>query len=213
MSMKRRQLLFAMAAAGLATAPSRNALADDVDTALKQITKARASIRTLQASFKQKRVIGLLATAVQSSGKLTLVRPDRLRWELHPPDAVTYWIGPTGLAMRNSEGVTKIGAGAAGRFAVVLNDLLIMLGGDMSKLRSRYSLTVSRDKGRTVLSATPTNKAVKKHIAQLRLIAHKQLWSVERVEIHERSGDKSLIDFAPFVRDKAVPAAHMKPPR
>ncbi len=212
MTMKRRQLLLAAAAAGLVAVQSRHAAADDVDEALKKITKARGSIKTLQATFEQKRVIGLLATAVQSTGKLTLVRPDRLRWELNPPDAVTYWIGPTGLAMRNSEGVTKIGAGAAGRFAVVLSDLLIMLGGDMSKLRSRYSLTVSRDQGRMVLSATPTNKVVKKHIAKLRLVARKQLWSVERVEIHERNGDKSLIDFAPFVRNKKIAAAYMQPP-
>ena len=61
------------------------ACASDVDEAARaSITKARATIKTLQAPFKQTRVIGLLASEVKSKGKLTLVRPDRLRWDLVP---------------------------------------------------------------------------------------------------------------------------------
>ncbi len=77
---------------------SRAARADEVDAVLAEIGKARAGIQTLVAPFTQERTIGLLATAVKSEGEMTMVRPDRLRWELKPPDAITYWIGPEGLA-------------------------------------------------------------------------------------------------------------------
>jgi outer membrane lipoprotein-sorting protein len=183
-----------------------------VDEALDRVTKARASIKTLQAPFKQTRTIGLMATEVVSKGKLSLVRPDRLRWELSPPDAVTYWIGPEGLAMANEDGVTKIGKAGAGRFGAVLGDLLVMLGGDMRKLKKRYDLEVKEDKG-FILIAKPKAKDVKKHISELRLEAGSELWIVKRVEIHEKNGDKSIIDFGKFARDKTIPPEYMKPPK
>lgn len=212
MSTRRRQLLI-VAGATLATAwlaPSE--ARGDVSGALARIAKARADIRTLRASFEQTRIIGLLASEVKSTGKLTLVRPDRLRWDLSPPDEVTYWIGPEGLAMANSDGVTKVGKAAAGRFAAVLADLMVMLGGDMKSLEKRYRLEASEEDGKLVLTATPTAKDVKKHVAKLRLRAAEKLWQVRRIEIHEKNGDQSLIDFRAFVKNEPVEPRMMKPP-
>jgi outer membrane lipoprotein-sorting protein len=67
---------------------ARRAEADEVGDALAEITRARASVKTLVAPFTQERSIGLLATAVKSDGEMTLVLPDRLRWELKPPGVI-----------------------------------------------------------------------------------------------------------------------------
>src|ERR1019366_4619367 len=79
-----------------------------------------------------------------SVGSLTLVRPDRLRWELAPPDAVTFWIGPEGLAYRSPHGQGSMPASSA-RIAASLQDLHALLGGDLSRLAERWSLAVLRD--------------------------------------------------------------------
>lgn len=213
MSIDRRHFLCGLAGLGATSLLSMPATADSVDDALAKVFAARKNIKTLQADFVQTRVIGLLASEVKSKGRLTLVSPNRLRWDLKPPDAVTYWIGPEGLAMANEDGVTKVGKAAAGRFASVLGDLLVMLGGDMRKLRNRYQLSVSEEEGRFVLEAKPTQKDVKKHVAKLQLEAGKKLWQVTRIEIHEKSGDKSLIEFGPFSRDKPVKPSFIKPPK
>jgi outer membrane lipoprotein-sorting protein len=213
MTIDRRHLLLSLAAASAAVLVGPAALADQVDEALKRVLAARRPIKTMQASFKQKRVIGLLATAVESKGRLTIVRPDRLRWDLLPPDGVTYWIGPEGLAMANKDGVAKIGKSAAGRFATVLSDLLVMLGGDMAKLRKRYELTIQEPDGRLVLTAKPKSKKIAKHIAKLVMETDKQLWQVKRVEIFEKNGDQSIIDFGKVDRNKPVKPSFMKPPQ
>ncbi len=208
--MDRRYFLQLSVAAACATL-SPVALADEVSEALKRITKARASIKTLQGTFKQKRIIGLLATAVDSKGVLTMVSPDRLRWELKPPDSVTYFVSPKGLAIATSDGVTKVGKAADGRFASVLADLMIMLGGDLSKLRSRYHLTVAKKGKNLVLKAKPKRKDVAKHVALLTMEAGPELWQIQRVEIEERNGDRSIIRFDRFKRNKPVKASYMKP--
>ncbi|HVY44826.1 MAG TPA: outer membrane lipoprotein carrier protein LolA, partial [Minicystis sp.] len=137
---RRRFLGIAIAAA--AVGGPRDAHADATDEVFADIAKARASLKTLVASFVQERTIGLLATAVKSDGEMTLVRPDRLRWELKPPDAVTYWIGPEGFAYATPSGGASVGRQAAGRFAPVLGDMLVLLGGDLEKLRARYDISV-----------------------------------------------------------------------
>lgn len=213
MTLHRRHLLLSFAAASTTLLLGSGAAADQVDDALKRVLAARRPIKTMQASFTQKRLIGLLAAAVESKGRLTIVRPDRLRWELHPPDAVTYWIGPEGLAMANQDGVAKIGKSAAGRFAMVLSDLLVMLGGDMVKLRKRYDLAVEETDGRLVLTAKPKSKKVAKHIAKLRMETGKKLWQIKRVEISEKNGDQSIIDFGTVQKDVPIKPAYMKPPK
>src|SRR5688500_17131498 len=92
-------LAAAAAATGLAPFP-RVAVARAEGFSPALITKAREGLKTVTARFAQTRTVGLLAADVNSKGAMTIVRPDRLRWDLEPPDAVTYWIGPEGIAYR-----------------------------------------------------------------------------------------------------------------
>jgi outer membrane lipoprotein-sorting protein len=207
----RRDLLVATGAAACLGLLASESAADEVDAVLAEISKSRATLKTLQASFKQQRVIGLLAAAVESKGRLLLVRPDRLRWELFPPDAVCYWIGPDGLAMRTGEGVARMGRAAAGRFGAVLGDLMTMLGGDVTKLRQRYALGVERTAEGLRLTARPTQAEVKKHVARLAMRTGKALWKVEQVQILETNGDQSVIDFSAVERDKPIDPTLLKP--
>jgi outer membrane lipoprotein-sorting protein len=211
--MDRRQFLVSVAAAGSAFIAGAPAQADEVSSALAEITKARSSVKTLVGGFTQERVIGLLATAVKSEGEMTLVLPDKLRWELKPPDAITYWITPEGFAFATPSGGGGVGKGAAGRFGAVLSDLLILLGGDLERLRGRYELSIPSRKDGLVLLATPKAEDVKKHVRSLEMTAGPELWSVKRVVIEEKNGDRSVIAFGKIERDVKIDPARMKPPK
>jgi outer membrane lipoprotein-sorting protein len=211
--MRRRHALATLAATGAWAALPRAAGADEVSDALDAITRARAGLKTLVAPFEQERTIGLLATAVKSEGEMTLVRPDRLRWELKPPDAIVYWIGPEGLAYATPGGGGSVGKGAAGRFASVLSDLMTLLGGDLSKLRARYDFSVPSKGDGLVLVLRPTAEEVKKSVKSLTLSIAADLWTVKRVEIEEVGGDRSVITFGKAQRDVKVDPAKMVPPK
>lgn len=214
--MDRRRFLMGMAAASGAAAVGAvgaPAFADEVSSALAEITKARASVKTLVGTFSQERVIGLLATAVKSDGEMSLVLPDRLRWELKPPDAITYFITPEGFAFATPSGGGGVGKGAAGRFGAVLSDLLILLGGDLEKLRGRYDLSIPSRKDGIEILAIPKAEDVKKHVKSLQMSAGPELWSVRRIVIEEKSGDRSVIAFGKVERDVKVDPAKMRPPK
>jgi len=213
MNLSRRTVLVSLCAAGLALSAAGGARADATSDALADITKARAGLKTMVAPFTQERTIGLLATAVKSEGELTLVRPDRLRWELKPPDAITYWVTPDGLSFSTPGGGASMGKGAAGKFGAVLNDLMTFLGGDLEKLRARYDITVPSREGGIVLRAVPKADDVKKHVKALTLSIGPDFWSVRSLVIEENTGDKSVITFGKVSRDVQVDPAKMTPPR
>jgi outer membrane lipoprotein-sorting protein len=213
MQMRRRGFVSLLSTLGGAVALGRAARADEVSDTLAEITRVRAGVQTLAGAFTQERTIGLLASIVKSEGEMTLVRPDRLRWELRPPDAITYWIGPEGLAYATPNGGGSVGKSAAGRFGAVLGDLMTLLGGDLVTLRARYDLSVQRVDGGLVLGARPTADDVKKHVKSLSLRLPPNLWGVSQIEIEESGGDRSVITFPQMQRDVKVDAARMAPPR
>ncbi len=209
----RRHFLGSLAATALATSLGREARADAVSDALADITRARAGLKTLVAPFTQERTIGLLATAVKSEGELSLVRPDRLRWELKPPDAITYWVTPEGLSFSTASGGASVGKAAAGKFGAVLGDLQVFLGGDLEKLRARYDLSVPSRTDGVTLVARPRAEDVKKHVKALTLVIGPDNWSPRSVTIEENGGDKSVITFGKALRDVKVDPARMAPPK
>lgn len=219
MRLSRRSWMQAAAAAavhgahGLATGSSQASEASDTDDALRAIATARADVRTLTARFSQRRAIGLLAAEVKSEGRLWLVRPDKLRWELAAPDAVTYWIGPFGLAVRSADGVTKVGKAAAGRFGAVLDDLLVMLGGDLRTLAKRYAIEHRLEGSARVLAFSPTDAELKKRLTRLVLRASAdEPWRVTSIELFEPNGDKSDIAFTHAAKNEPIDPSVMKPP-
>jgi outer membrane lipoprotein-sorting protein len=210
---RRTFVVGALTVAAWTWAHPRLAVADaSVADVLDRVTKARASLKTLVAPFTQTRTVGLLATAVTSKGELTLVTPDRLRWELFPPDAATYWITPEGLTVSTGKGSQKAGKGVAGRFGAVLGDLMILIGGDLSKLGARYEFTVPSQKDGVTLIAVPKTDELRKLVQRLELSAGPELWDVRRIVLEEANGDRSVIDFHEPKRNIAVDPKKMQPP-
>jgi hypothetical protein len=211
--LSRREAL--LVAAG-AWAWARGARADDcsperLDQALRDIAKARAQITSLTGPFTQERTIGLLAAKVKSTGTLTLVRPDRLRWELAPPDEATYWVVPEGLAYKSKAGQGRV-EGAGDKIGAALDDLRVLLGGDLVKLKARYDLrgTCNGDEP-IVFEAVPKAGQVAT-ARKLQFSLAPDLVSPKSVVIVEGPRDKTEIAFGAMQKNLTIEPAKMRPP-
>jgi hypothetical protein len=213
--LSRRSLLGASA---LLLATRAEAFDGPVADLLARVAKARAPVRTLKGPFTQTRTIGLLSTDVRSVGSLTLVRPDRLRWRLEPPDDITFWVGPEGLAYRSAHGQGRLPATSA-RMAGALEDLHELLGGDLSGLTHRWSLTVLRDDATGAeIEALPratdasSSGGVAAVARQLRLALGPDLVRPTRVLLVEGEHDRTVIDFGDLSVNAPVDDSSMRPP-
>jgi outer membrane lipoprotein-sorting protein len=201
-----RRVFLGAALAGTASVlASRRASASPLDDALADIAKARSKLTTLQGPFTQERSIALLASKVKSTGKMWMVRPDRLRWELEPPDAAVYWVLPDALAYQTKAGKGRISKGAQGPLGGVLGDLLILLGGDLKKLEGRYDLAlIKRDATGIVVHATPKDAALKKTTKRVELSLGADPAELSKVVLIEAGDDKSEITFGALVKNAPV---------
>lgn len=190
---------------GASVIVASRASAAPLDDALVDIAKARSKLTTLQGPFTQERTIALLASKVKSTGKLWMVRPDRLRWELDAPDAATYWVLPDGLAYKTKSGKGKVAKGAQGPLGGVLGDLLILLGGDLAELKGRYDLTLAkRDAKSLVIHAIPKDKAIAKSTKRIELSLGSDPAVLEKVVLVEAGEDRSEISFGTLTRNAPV---------
>ncbi|WP_394823434.1 outer membrane lipoprotein carrier protein LolA [Pendulispora albinea] len=209
------------ASAGIVSLATREALAaDDVDLALAEVARARASLKTLTGPFTQERTIGLMATKIRSTGTLTLVRPERLRWELAAPDSVVYWVGPEGVAYQSAHGRGRMPV-TQGKLAIALEDIRTLLGGDLARLKDRYDLrVVSRTDEGISFEATPrATPATPATAAPAAAKLDKILFSLDRDRVRptratlvEGPRDRTEIVFGALERDAVVDPARVRAP-
>jgi len=185
------------------------ALAEPIDDRLKAVSDARAKIKTLSGPFTQERTIALLSTKISSKGTLALVRPDRLLWELDAPDSVSYWVGPEGLAYKGKQGQGRLTAST--KVAPALDDLRVLLAGDLEKLRERYDLKEIQASGKGfALEATPKNKDAR--FQKLTLELGEDLARPKKVTLMEGARDRTEIVFGDLAIDAAIDPARVRPP-
>ena len=200
----RRALLFVPPALLL----TRAAHADDLDALLADIAKARKNLKSMKATFTQERKLTLLATSVKSTGNLSYLAPDRLRWELDAPDNVIYWIGPEGLSYRTkSSSATAAPKGAA--IANALADVRALLTGDLSQLKDRYVLAGTRRAEEAEI--TGTAKDPKASVKSFVLVLGKDLSAPVRARLVEGKSDAIDITFANAQLNVPVDPVTMKP--
>lgn len=208
MTLSRRTLL--AAAASLLTA--RVGRADGaVDELFVRIARARAPLRTLQGPFTQTRTIALFATDVRSHGTLRLARPDRMRWELAPPDDVTFWVGPEGLAYRSAHGHGRLPAATA-RVGDALDDLRTLLGGDLALLARRWSLRVLRDDAGGAQIEATARTAGALGVQSMTFELGPDLVRPRRATLVGGTKDRTVVDFGELVVDSPIDESTMRPP-
>lgn len=187
-------------------------LASAEDDWLARIGAARASLRTMQAQFEQERTLGLLATKIVSKGELAVVRPDRLRWDILPPDAVTYWVGPAGLAYASPRSQGARDTGSAGPIGSVLQDLLTAIGGNLARLAPRYSIeTTAAAEGAVRVSIRPREEAVARVMRALSLVLDRDLVSPKEMTLEESGDDRILVRFRAVRINQPIDPARMTP--
>lgn len=201
---------FVLGAAAAIVAGPRLALAD-TDDVLREIAAARDKVKTLVAKLVQERTLSLLQSKVTSKGELTLVRPDKLRWDLEPPDAATYWVTPSGIAYKTPNGKGKVSKDEAGAFGAILGDLLVMLGGDLLSLKDRWKVSARKDDGGATLELSPKDERVQKLVTKITVKLRSNLVSPRSFVMDEAGDDRTVVTFEPAELDVKVPPEKMKP--
>lgn len=189
--------------------PGRHKLeGSKLDEALADVARARKDVRTLRASFTQDRKIALLSTSVTSRGSLVFAAPDRLRWDLAPPDDIVYFVGPDGLSYKTKSSSATAPANSA-KVAAALSDLRALLAGDIAALRTRYTLAASRSASDLEITGVAKDKAAS--VKGFTLVLDGGLVRPVRARLLEGKSDSIDLAFSNVVVNEPVDPALLRP--
>ena len=212
--MVRRRLavaLVALAAAPLAAQdPDIEALrgSEKLAAVLKRVSSSQAEIRTLQASFEQRRVSRLLQEPSVSQGRLYVRVPDQVRWEYLSPRPMTVLLAG-GYATTYRPDDRRAERIAIGRMQRRVFHYMSVTE-PLDELRDHFSFTF-RDpvgtKGNYQLFLKPTGPLVARRISELTIEIDRREYLPVSFSYTEPDGDSTAYTFRDVVRNGEIAEA------
>ncbi len=170
---------------------------------LSEIQAASEKVLSFSSEFVQERRLALFTEPVIFHGSLTVVRPDRLRWEFTAPlPSVLIFRGEQGIRCNDKAPPTHFDLGTDPIMRAVAEQLWLWLGGDYSRLNALYLMEKS---GPSALRITPKNQAMLDYISSVTITFNTTSRQPEKVEIADPGGDTTIISFKSYVLNGNTP--------
>jgi len=186
----------------LAFSPAPAAADAETDRFLQEIRENSAQVHSFSSEFVQERRLALFTEPVIFHGKLTVVRPDRLRWEFTAPVAsALIFNGKVGMRCQDKVPPAHFDLGSDPIMRTVAEQLWLWLGGDYSRLGDKYGL---ESRG-TSLIITPKDQATLEYMRAVTITFSGDSKQPEKVLIDEPGGDSTLISFKAYSINKVFP--------
>ncbi len=198
---RRALLLRFVLLAALCFSPADSFAAPEMDRFFQEIQAASAQVQSFSSEFVQERRLALFADPVIFHGKLTVIRPDRLRWEFTSPvPSALIFSGKVGMRCTDKAPPAHFDLGSDPIMRTVAEQLWLWLGGDYSKLSDKYNMT-SHDSS---LVITPKEQATAEYIGAVTITFNAASKQPEKVLIAEPGGDSTLISFQSYVLNGSI---------
>ncbi len=160
---------------------------------LQNIQTASDEVSSFSSDFTQEKHLSMFTTPVKFEGKLSIIRPDKLRWEfLSPLPSVLILNGDKGVRCSEKAPPEHFQLSTDPIMKMVAEQLWLWLGGDYSKLNTLYDLE-KRDEA--TLFILPKDEGTAEFIQSVSIFFNSTSLQPEQVEIAEPGDDLTVIRF------------------
>ena len=176
-----------------------------VDDVLIRLEKSVSSIKTLSASFVQRKNMAAFSHAIEMSGKVYIQKPSTLAWHVREP--IRYSVLITDSLIRQwdeeTDQVHEISLSGNPMLGAVLEQMTVWFSGRYTSLKKDYDVRLSgRAGGPVALVFTPREHNIaSRAIRSVSVELSKDERYLSRIEIIEAGGDTTTIEFKDTVFD------------
>jgi outer membrane lipoprotein-sorting protein len=176
------------------------ALADNFD----QLRKDSANIKTIKASFVQKKFMKILAKPLVSEGRFYYVAPDSFRWEYLKPlrSAVIAYKGDTRRYIASGGKMIEDKSGGVQAMKIVLGEVTGWMSGKFDQNPS-FAATL-KEGTNTRITLTPVGKSMNGMIEKIEITVSQKAAAVKSVKIIENANAFTQIDFNDMQVNKVI---------
>ena len=165
---------------------------------IQKMVSAAKEIRTVQCGFTQTRHLKMLSKEQVSQGKMYCQQPDKLRWEYISPRASTLIMNGTEVKTLSSsptKGEESKAASLKGGLAGYMARMIMnSVAGKLLTDGKTFQITAEETPTEYVATLVPTRKEMKRMYAKIVLRFNIRLSTVTQVEMHEKSGESTIIE-------------------
>ena len=196
MSLK-RLISVALCAAAMGTPVFAARIVDpnSLDEVIKKVQEAQTKTSTLEADFRQEKVLALLAKPEMSTGHFTFSKPNNVLWRYDAPKRVEMLIA-NGVLTTYYPDLNKAEQIEVKRYQ---DRIFKYMGasGAIDELSSYFDFTFSNksDEPSYLLDLKPKTKAIARRVRHLRIWIDKKSYLTTKFEYTEGDGDITRYEF------------------
>jgi outer membrane lipoprotein carrier protein len=169
-----------------------------------QMRKDSAGIKTVQASFVQKKQMKILSRPLISEGKFYFATPDSFRWEYAKPlrSIVLSHKGETRRYIMSGGKLVEDKSGGVQAMRIVLSEIVNWMNGKFDQNPSfKASL---KDGANTVITLVPTGNNMAGMMEKIEISIIKKSMAIKSVKIIESETAATIIDFSNVEVNKPI---------
>jgi outer membrane lipoprotein-sorting protein len=169
-----------------------------------QLRKDSANIKTIKASFVQKKFMKILTKPLISEGRFYYVAPDSFRWEYLKPlrSVVIAYSGDTRRYIASGGKMIEDKTGGVQAMKIVLSEVTGWMSGKFDQNPS-FAATL-KEGANTRITLMPTGKSMSGMIEKIEITVSKKAGAVKSVKIIENANAYTQIDFTDVEINKAI---------
>ncbi len=179
--------------AGSDVAPGGTSSDRAASTDLEGLMHRLASSGGVRAGFRETKHLSLLSAPLETEGVLYFAPPDLLARHTSRPGRSSVVIRGDRVELRDETGRQVIDLGSSGVARQYVDNLGVLLRGDLAALRSRYSIGFETDGVAWQLRLEPRSRAMRHIVAWIRVEGRGA--ELSSMETREASGDTTVSIF------------------
>ena len=169
---------------------------------LRRVEENSASISSFSCDFTQVRHLTIFPQPVEFSGRLSLAKPDKLRWEFTKPlPSVLVLNGKKGLKCSDGGPVREFNLDLDPVMRLVATQLWAWTSGSYRDLKDDFDFELLPG---PVLVFSPVTNGADSFLSKIRVAFEPDFLQPLSVEISEPGGDRTVITFSGYQRNIAL---------
>ncbi len=195
-------IVLVFAFVSLCVTPGYSSEQEELETFLLKLQRASDQVASFSSDFVQEKHLSLFAQPVNFTGRIVIVRPDRLRWQFYSPiPSVLLFNGNNGTRCNDQQQPEHFQLSSDPIMKTVAEQLWLWLGGDYNRLNTLYTL---QKKGDATLVILPKDSATAEYISSVSISFDSTSLQPQQVEITEPGGDLTRIIFGTTTLNTAL---------
>lgn len=177
---------------------------------IEQINLASSQMLSMECDFTQTKHLSILDDKMVSEGRMYYQQPDRLRWEYMTPYNYAFILNQNQVMLKNDKRSDVIDVNQNKMFKEIARMMMNSIAGTCLSDQKSFKTEIEVLGDEWVATLYPLKKDMKQMWTRLVLHIRPDLKAVYRVEMHESSGDYTVIDLKNIKMNKPIEAEIFK---